>query len=691
MHRIYVLAGLVAVLGLLGPWTSGPSRPTPAAAGKQPAAAQRTGAAPSPRLPVTRVTLFSSGVGHFQREGEVQGSACVDLSFGVADVNDLLKSLVLQDRGGGRITAVGFDCHDPLGKALKGFALDLTGNPPLAQLLNQARGEEVEAGWQGQTLQGSVLGVERQRHPAGKDTFVEVDVLNLMTEEGLRAVPLKEVQRLRFLNAWIDAELKRALQALAAAHDTEKRLVRFHFAGEGKRQVKVGYVIEHPIWKTSYRLALEPDGKPYLQAWGIVENATDEDWENVRVVLVSGRPISFRMDLYQPLYVPRPVVEPELFAGLRPPTYGGPITARPEGKEAEAARKLADRPPGALAPERPARGGPLDLREGVPPVATGVEAGDYFQYVIEEPVRLGRQQSVLLPIAGQTVEGDRVSLYNQKVHAKHPLLGLRFRNTTGLHLNQGPVTVLENGDYAGDARLMDLQPGEERLLGYAMDLGVEVEPVSQKAPEQLTAVKIVKGILYATSRWRESKGYNVRNRTTRDRVLLIEHPFRPDWKLAGPEKPQERSRDVYRFQVAVPAGKGAALEVIEEQDRTSQVILATADDQAIQLYLTGKVISRVVRQALEEAVELRTRLAETQQEIAGAQREMRAILEDQARLRANLERVPPTSAAYQRYLKKFDEQEPQIEKLQEQLRKLAQQEADRRKAYETFLLGVNVE
>src|SRR5262249_45655850 len=87
-------------------------------------------------------------------------------------------------------------------------------------------------------------------------------------------------------------------------------------------------------WKTSYRLSLDKDAKnnkAFLQGWAIVENTTDEDWQNVRLGLVSGRPISFRMDLYEPLYVQRPVVEPELFASLRPPTYSGDMTQGKDG------------------------------------------------------------------------------------------------------------------------------------------------------------------------------------------------------------------------------------------------------------------------------------------------------------------------------------------------------------------------
>src|SRR5262249_14315007 len=112
---------------------------------------------------------------------------------------------------------------------------------------------------------------------------------------------------------------KKALETLALSHDTQKKAVSIRFVGEGRRKVRVGYVIESPIWKTSYRLVLGTKAaeKPYLQGWAVVENNSDADWNDVRLALVSGRPIAFLMILYDPLYVSRPVVDPELFASIR--------------------------------------------------------------------------------------------------------------------------------------------------------------------------------------------------------------------------------------------------------------------------------------------------------------------------------------------------------------------------------------
>ena len=266
----------------------------------------------SAELPITRIVLFTSGVGYFQREGQVDGNARVDLQFHTQDINDLLKSLVVQDTGGGHISAVNYDSRDPVEKTLKSFAINLTSNPSLGDLLGQVRGEQIELvtygedGKQGQpaTLTGAIVGVQKVKKPAGKYQVLDADQLNLMTRDGLEGVALDRVQRIRFLKPELEQEFRKALEVLATAHDKQKKTVTLKFAGNGKRIVKVGYVTESPMWKTSYRLSLDEDAKEnkaLLQGWAIVENTTDEDWKQVGLSLISGRPISFQMDLYEPL------------------------------------------------------------------------------------------------------------------------------------------------------------------------------------------------------------------------------------------------------------------------------------------------------------------------------------------------------------------------------------------------------
>src|SRR5262249_47898406 len=144
-------------------------------------------------------------------------------------------------------------------------------------------------------------------------------------------IPLSQVQRFRFLDPGLEQEFRRALAVLAGSRNTAHRQVSLHARGEGKRRLKVGYVIESPLWKASYRLVLGQGEKAARPAWRMGDNTTDEGRRDVRLALVSSRPLSFEMALYQPLFVPRPKVEPDQFAALRPPVHDGALVGRLPG------------------------------------------------------------------------------------------------------------------------------------------------------------------------------------------------------------------------------------------------------------------------------------------------------------------------------------------------------------------------
>jgi hypothetical protein len=721
MRRAYLLAAAagLAVAGACFLLKPNQSPAEPAKTGQN-----DTPTAKTTQLPIGQVVLFSSGVGYFQREGTVEGDARVDLSFPVQDINDLLKSMVLRDLDGGHISTVSYDSNAPVERTLKSFAINLTANPTFSAILNQARGEKVEVvmqqanATQPGTMSGTVVGVEHQKQAAGKDT-VEVELLNLWCADGMRSLKMNEVQRVRFLNPIMDSEFKKALETLALSHDTQKKAVSINFAGEGKRNVRVGYVIENPIWKTSYRLVLDKKAQPFLQGWAIVENPTDEDWKDVRMALVSGRPISFQMDLYQPLYVPRPVVEPELFASLRPPTYSGDLNAARDSAAAwkqsganqdEAVKELAkarnlqrevlkQQSRGESKDAEKAYsdaihknlGERMDLGRSVGSAASAAKLGDFFQYAIDKPVSLPRQKSAMLPIVTRDIEGTRVSIYNERTQARFPLLGLKFKNTSGLHLMQGPITVFEGSNYAGDSRILDLQPNEERLISYAIDLGTEVNPVPSSDNGRITSIKVNKGTLHTVTKLRETRAYTIKNRNDVERLVMIEHPVRNDFKLTDTDKPAETASDFYRFQVKVAPGKTETQTVTEERVTGEQIQLTNSNDDQMRFFINQTVASPKLKSSLNQAIALRWELSKTQREIAELERQLKVITDDQARLRANLKEMPSTAAAYKRYLEKFDQQETQIEKYQADIKKLQGVEHNQKKEFEDYLNNLNVD
>ena len=244
MHRMSVMLSLVCLgISSMFAWAQEPPR-TPIAE-----------APPQATLPLTKIVLYASGVGYFQRDGRIDGRGQVALRFKVDTVNDLLKSMTVQDFDGGQVSTVTYDSRDPITRTLKSFAIDLTDNAGLGNLLWQMRGERVEVATPN-LVQGTILGVETKKERVGDKDVIEVEYLNLLTDNGLRSIPLPQVQQLRVLNEQLNAELRQALTVLATSHDTQKKTVTLDFSGEGSRRVRVGYIMETPVWKTSYRLVL---------------------------------------------------------------------------------------------------------------------------------------------------------------------------------------------------------------------------------------------------------------------------------------------------------------------------------------------------------------------------------------------------------------------------------------------------
>ena len=659
-------------------------------------------------LDVSRVALFSSGVGYFEREADVDGNATAELRFRTDQINDIIKSMIVQDFGGGNVGVISYASRDPIEKTLRSFGVDLTGKPTLGQLLDQLRGEPVEIAG-GRSLSGIIVGVEKVPvyDPQGQ-TVQQIERLTLLTPSGLQQLPLAELTGIRLTDAKVDGELRKALATLASAHDADKKSVSLQFEGMTQRKVRVAYLLEAPIWKTSYRLALTDDEKPFLQGWATVENATEEDWDNVRLSLVSGRPISFQMDLYTPLYVPRPFEQLELYASLRPPDYEAgfaqdemekmPRRAGGRGRgsvERMLSKSSADAAPafaGVAELGQPMEEAGLALRgAGVESVAAAREAGELFEYSIATPVSIPRQHSAMLPIVNQAVEATKISIFNPGTHPKHPLNGLELQNTTGLNLMQGPVTVFDGNMYAGDAKLPDLKPDEKRLIAYALDLGTEIMIEPRPQPEKLVRMWIKKGTLWLRYEYRDEREYVIKNKLDRERQVLLEQPYAGDWKLVEPKKPYERTERLLRFKVAVAPNETRTFPVKLERLGRQSIRLSSAGFDRIEYYLRARVISPEVRTALEKVVALRAELDRLRALRKRLETEREEAVADQARIRDNLRTLDRNTDAYQRQLKIFDEVDTRIANLARQIQDARDREEQQRRALDEYLLSLDVE
>jgi hypothetical protein len=656
-------------------------------------------------VPVKAVVLFSSGVGYFEHFGTVNGAGSTELRFKTQQINDILKSLVLQDMDGGKVTTISYPSQDPIAKTLRSFQVDITSNPSLGDLLNQLRGAKVKVSLGAEATEGTILGLEKKKTASDKEGTIESWMLNLISGGTIRSVSLDSVTKLELEDPQLQEELGKALLALSQARDQDKKPVTINFTGEGERHIRLGYVVETPIWKTSYRLLL--GDKPQLQGWAIVENQTDNDWNDVQLSLVSGRPISFIQDLYQPLYVPRPTVQPELYASLRPQTYEGgmelakqverfaagvpaapaPVELHHETASADvsslASRGMNRAALTATRSEAQYRAG-VDASSSVASVASAAKIGELFQYTVGS-VSLPRQRSAMIPIITDPVEVERVSIYNAQVLARNPLNGAKLKNTTGKHLLAGPITVLDGSSYAGDASIDNVPPGQQRLISFGVDLQVIVDSTKRTSQSVIQTGEIIKGILHLTRKHVMSQEYQAENKGDKDKALIVEHPIRGGWKLLDTDKPIETTPTLYRFQGKVAAGKATQLLVKEEIIEREQYAILSGDMPQLDFYSRQGEIPKDVRDVLIKAMQMKSAMLDTQRQIADLQRLSSQITAEQQRIRENMKTVAANTEYSNRLLKKLNDQESEMEKIQAQSEAARKTLDQQRKELEGFL------
>jgi len=417
-------------------------------------------------------------------------------------------------------------------------------------------------------------------------------------------------------------------------------------------------------------------------------------------------------------------VKPELYASLRPRTYEQDLAEREEvfrraGVPAEAAKAVSESQmrkdrqnlrAAALPAATPMAAGlggmprgyasngsigindslSLQVAQGVQSAAQAGNVGELFRYQIANPVKLERGKSAMLPIVNEAVKGEKVSIYNEQTQPKHPLNGLKLKNSTDLHLMQGPITVFDDDAYAGDAQIQDLPPGSERLISYALDLDTEVAPTLKQQPYSLISVTINKGTLLTSYKYTRTKTFTIKNSGTKSKQVLIEYPIEQPWKLVEPKKPDEKTRDRYRFSVTADPGKPARLELTEEQTRSEQIALTNLDDNGIGIFTSAREVSESVKTALREIVKRKTAIQQATQKRQELERQIGVIDAEQKRIRENMAQLPKDSDLFRRYVTKFTEQEDEIDALRKRSTATIDEETRLKKSLDEYLVGLSL-
>jgi hypothetical protein len=659
-------------------------------------------------LALKRVMLSTGGVAYLEYEAEVTGDAALTLTVPLDQVDDVLKSIVVYDSKGG-VGAASLPGRQPLAQMFSDLPFGPEALASPAALLNALQGAEIRVG-ASHPIAGKLLKVVAETARATDGTTTSRNRVSVLTSEGLQQFILEDAESVRFADADLQAKVDKALAEIATHRAKDRRAITLSARGTGPRTLRVGYVVAAPLWKASFRLTLPQDANAttaHIQGWAVLENMSGEDWKGVELTLLSGNPVSFRQAIYQAYYVNRPEVPVEVAGRILPRQDTGTVDQIQVARDRAA---LQQRVMGGFAAAAPA---PMAkamadysiannlAREEVPMQAAATvdtaeaqEGMTQVSFRMPVPVTLESGQSALVPLIDRDVPMERLALLQPSTSTAHPLASVKLANDSPNGLPPGVMTLYEQtaqgATYVGDARLAGLPAGESRLLSYAVDEKTKVIRESETTG-RLTKATIGQGVLHLTQSDRLTVVNTIAAPKTEARRVIVEQPLMPGWKLIEPAgKTVEETASAYRASLDLKPGETQSLRyVLERPTEETLRILDTSDDR-LGAIATSTAIDPAVRAALSELARLRRAVAEKTAAEERIKTEISGMSEDQARIRANLERVDKDSALHKRYLEKLAAEETRIEALQAQSAKAADDTRAATSAVEAFIAKLSV-
>jgi len=646
-------------------------------------------------LPLRRIALFSSGIAYVEHAGPVgQGSGSeIRLTFDADALNDVLQSLTVNDPSSAS-PSVRYAAENSLWRTLRSFRIDLSGMPGLGEILNGLRGEELEVSIPN-PVRGRIVAVEYR--PQGTEAW-----LVLAASHGIQTIAVSSIVSFRFIDERLNLDLHRSLDTIMASQNDDSRTLLLSLdtpeGSAGSRTVLVSYVLPAPVWKVSYRLDLSGTA-PFLQAWAIVDNDSNTDWDNVELSLVIGRPVSFIQNLYAPFRLSRPVL-PLSIAGLaegRTHEAGDAEFA----KQNDSLSSMAfSAPQGVPAPASAMQRSVMERQDSprtlVRSTAENAEAkasGDQFLFTFKNPITLAQRQSTMLPLVQGNVRAERTLLFSGVRSSNgatiHPELAAELTNTSGMRLPAGPITVYDAGIFAGNALIEFFPENEKRFITFGEDMSVtgNVLPSTLRV---VSTVSIANGIMTINRRLIHEKVYRIRNASDDPKTIVIEHPITAGAELSVPESSSERTAGLYRFSRNLPARDILSFTVREETPLSERITLGTLQSDILLSYASNQEIPEQVRAVLTQAIELK-RAAD---EAASIQNQLEVrhsrLIAEQDRVRSNVQTVGSDNPQGQEFLLRLIALDGDIDAVSAEIIE-AEREVERtRRAYEDYVSVIRI-
>ncbi|MCV9910434.1 DUF4139 domain-containing protein [Brucella sp. HL-2] len=610
---------------------------------------------------IDAITLSSGGVAEISRKPTVSNDGIVEIEVPLNQVDDVLKSLVLKG-GKGAIKSISLAGPNPLEETFRQLPFSPSSLSSMSAFLSSIPGTSVTVSSVGKTVKGKVLGVEA----VVKSDDAKFHVLTVLDQDGqIQTIKLGEDTSLSVDDAEMKLKLTNATTALGRGSNDSARVIRITVGDLAATDSRLAYVVAAPIWKTAYRILTEPNGKARLQAWAVVENASGEDWKDVKLTLTSADPVTLKQRLHQIYWKDRAevIVDTATNNVVEADTgnLANRVRVRPAASEKaavfESDEQMADvmRAP---APAISGYGGGSATANPSGAVAAASENDTSASFTLPGTFSLTNGDSLSVPIADAQIDAEMISIYRNGSSNIHPVAAIMLKNSTGNSMPGGILTVYDSGaGYVGDAQLLNLPKDDTRIAAFATDRKVTITQ-EQEPTRQITDIKVVDGIVRISEKMRETTTYRISGALDADRTVIIEHPVRVGWSFSS-QADDGKTVSHHRLKASVKAGEEQSVVAVDEQLRSESFGLIDVDPTAL-LSWSSSASDKGVAEKFSQLAKVRQQQIDKQLELQRSEEKLQDLQGEQGRIRENIAAVPENSDLKAKYLTMLEESESSI-------------------------------
>jgi len=644
-------------------------------------------------LPVRKVVMFQNGVAYIERRGEFKGDE-LTLRVRPTQIQDILKSITVVDFAGGHANSLALPVDISSTKALSELPKQALGSGSLGAIIQALRGAPVFIETDDDEYEGRLVGIDA----SGENQAQQISILD---ESGtVRVIPLKELEAMRILDTTLAKGLIKGLD-ISLGRDAWRSVEMKIFLNKtdgGKRDLLVSYLVEMPTWKSTYRLVLDGDKNPLLQGWAIVDNVSGADWNDIKLTLTTGSPVSFHYNLYTPRFVERPDLTPYHTLGIAPPIAQSTQTVasasswdRAEKKKRRPkkskpsirgrSRRSLGKKTGELEEERSYDGDDTGVSTGalfdsMKVQATTTKVGSLYRFELADPMTVPNRSSTMIALINTKIPGKAIYSYNPgsgvAAAYRHPFRAVKIKNDAGSVLEPGPISIIRNGQFVGEGLISRIEKGQDSYIAYALDTAVNITKNQSGSHEVAGLIKISRGVI-------QTKSFSIQRHIFEAMAskedgeaipLMVSIPKRSGWKIEikGGQAESETASLRY-YSMPIKPGEKTKLEIKEKYPTTNSYRIYDHNaQQALMLYIKAKDSKQEIIKQIQPLVTKVQALSDTRSKIQTQERKRSDLQQRASEIRANLKLLKKS-----KNLKLKKEQQNRLMKVDRKLSKITDQ------------------